>query len=440
LAVREADFCRRASLLGPLRLIGRAADSVGADGAIGRCSRSSLALARKASQKPCIMASPKKDKGAAAPEDDECANCCIKGSTKKGQGGATLILCTKCKLTTYCSRSCQKAHWKAGHQQHCLTPEERRAPQPDPAPAAQKGVRASATNAEQGPVECPICLDPLASGAVSTLPCTHTFHAACVAGLRSFGLKQVCPLCRAELPPGPEKLFDEAARRFFDVKRRVDFGEASWGALTKALRREMNEVIGMWRSAADQGHVITQFYLGCAYEEGHGVKQDSVEAARLYRKAADQGLADAQCNLGIKYAQGDGVKQDFGEAARWCRKAADQGHAEAQFILGAQYAKGQGVKQDFGEAERWLRKAANQGNEEAKKAVLVVKEMLREQRQAAAPASQPSSSRRCANCGVAEAAGSGALKPCSRCKAAVYCGKACQAQHWKAGGHKAVCK
>ena len=47
----------------------------------------------------------------------------------------------------------------------------------------------------------------------------------------------------------------------------------------------------------------------------------------------------------------------------------------------------------------------------------------------------------CAHCGSAETAGgSVALKPCSRCKAVVYCGRECQAAHWKAGGHRAVCK
>ena len=51
------------------------------------------------------------------------------------------------------------------------------------------------------------------------------------------------PYVRAGLPPGPEKLLGKAARRFFDVKRRVDRGEASWGALTKALEREMDNLI-----------------------------------------------------------------------------------------------------------------------------------------------------------------------------------------------------
>ena len=32
------------------------------------------------------------------------------------------------------------------------------------------------------------------------------------------------------------------------------------------------------------------------------------------------------------------------------------------------------------------------------------------------------------------------LKTCARCKAVSYCGKECQAQHWKSGGHKATCK
>ena len=73
-----------------------------------------------------------------------------------------------------------------------------------------------------------------------------------VAGPLAFGIKQVCPICRVDLPPGPEQLFEEATRRYFDVQRRVDRGEASWGVKTK--QREMDEVLLLWRSAAEQGH------------------------------------------------------------------------------------------------------------------------------------------------------------------------------------------
>ena len=64
------------------------------------------------------------------------------------------------------------------------------------------------------------------------------FQAACVEGLQSFGIKQVCPICRVDLSPAPEQLFEEATRRYFDVQRRMHRGEASWGdALTKTKQR-----------------------------------------------------------------------------------------------------------------------------------------------------------------------------------------------------------
>ena len=47
------------------------------------------------------MASTKKDKSAAAPEVDVCANC----SAPEGQNDAVLKPCAKCKMTSYCGRA-----------------------------------------------------------------------------------------------------------------------------------------------------------------------------------------------------------------------------------------------------------------------------------------------------------------------------------------------
>ena len=55
--------------------------------------------------------------------------------------------------------------------------------------------------------------------------------------------------------------------------------------------------------------------------------------------------------------------------------------------------------------------------------------------------------RSCANCGkpdglIVDSGGSTmitTLKDCSRCKLVCYCGKDCQVQHWKEGGHKEFC-
>jgi TPR repeat protein len=173
------------------------------------------------------------------------------------------------------------------------------------------------------------------------------------------------------------------------------------------------------------------------------VKQNYGEAARWWLNAAEQGYAKAQCSIGCMYYHGQGVKQDYSEAERWYRLAAGQGNADAQSILGVMYNKGEGVKQDYGEAERWFLKAADQGNAVAQS----ILGELRKQRRAAPPSSPKpaptatplSSSRTCANCGVEEAVGSIALKLCSQCKVVGYCGKECQAQHWKVGGHRSAC-
>jgi hypothetical protein len=78
-----------------------------------------------------------------------------------------------------------------------------------------------------------------------------TIHASCVDGLRSLGTKQVCPMCRVELPPGREKLLDEATRRYLEMQRQVDSAQALWSELTKAQQLEMNEVTKLWRLASD---------------------------------------------------------------------------------------------------------------------------------------------------------------------------------------------
>jgi len=226
----------------------------------------------------------------------------------------------------YCSKDCQRSDWKANHKKYCIAKADR-VPQPG----------APLTDFKEAPFkgeDCSICLDPVAQASVTTLPCAHVFHAACVAELRKFKLKQSCPLCRAPLPPGPEKLHEDATLRYFVIERRVERGKASWSALTKDEQQELQTVVDGWRAAAAQGHVQAQYYLGFMLAKGRGVAQSDAEAARWYRKAADQGHAHAQHDLGINIMLSQGSAQSDAEAMRWFRKAADQGLAHAQFSLG----------------------------------------------------------------------------------------------------------
>jgi len=59
---------------------------------------------------------------------------------------------------------------------------------------------------------CPICLELLSDATLCTLPCEHDFHRDCVEALRKLGVLKACPLCRADLPNGPEKLLEEEIR------------------------------------------------------------------------------------------------------------------------------------------------------------------------------------------------------------------------------------
>ena len=43
---------------------------------------------------------------------------------------------------------------------------------------------------------------------------------------------------------------------------------------------------------------------------------------------------------------------------------------------------------------------------------------------------------KCAQCGTTAAP----LSACSRCKSVLYCGTTCQIKHWRAGGHKTLCR
>ena len=228
-----------------------------------------------------------KKKKCVDPSIKECSNC--------GTSGAKLT-CSKCKSATYCSKACQKQHWVNGHKGACIAPEKRRphAQKPDAAMAADK-------QGEESCEECPICLEVLLDATLCTLPCEHKFHQECVEALRKLGVLQACPLCRAELPDSPNKIFAEAVQKYVLVARKVESGKTSWQTLAASEQKIVTEAMAMWTTAAKQGHAAAQYNLGLMYSKGEGVSLDLAEAVRWTRKAAEQGDANAQCNLGLMY-------------------------------------------------------------------------------------------------------------------------------------------
>ena len=167
------------------------------------------------------------------PSAKRCDNC----STLGGSAGALkLSACARCGLVVYCSKACQKAHWRGSHKQYCVPKADQQMPQhQNPALYRKNSTSTAATDGEK----CRICLEALSDTSFTTLQCSHTFHETCMVELRKYKLKQVCPLCRAPLPPGPEKQFEEAIRLFIKVHRLIKRGVATWSTRRRSIALEL---------------------------------------------------------------------------------------------------------------------------------------------------------------------------------------------------------
>ncbi|PWG63410.1 hypothetical protein DEM34_08870 [Spiribacter halobius] len=125
---------------------------------------------------------------------------------------------------------------------------------------------------------------------------------------------------------------------------------------------DYEQAIPMLQEAAESGDASAMYWLGQAYDYGHGVPTDPDRALDLYWDAAEQGLPEAQAAIAYSFDEGIGLPLDDAEAIRWYRKAAEGGEVPSQRALGLMYAAGEGVERDFEEAARWYRRAAENGD------------------------------------------------------------------------------
>ena len=69
--------------------------------------------------------------------------------------------------------------------------------------------------------------------------------------LRAKGVSDTCPLCRAPLPPGPEKLWELGLAVWWKIVRAVG-SDCVWPPLSVSQQRKMDGAIVMLQEAADQ--------------------------------------------------------------------------------------------------------------------------------------------------------------------------------------------
>jgi hypothetical protein len=90
---------------------------------------------------------------------------------------------------------------------------------------------------------------------------------------------------------------------------------------------------------------------------------------------AEAGDAEAQYKLGVTYENGQGVEDNCMAAARWYKLSAQQGYAKAQFNLALLYKSGLGVTQNLQTAKHWMEQAANANMPEAISALAASKKV-----------------------------------------------------------------
>jgi hypothetical protein len=236
-------------------------------------------------------------------EAAEKAAAANKGKGKKsphvcfrcGKASVKCRSCGQCHRAWYCGRDCQRADWPR-HKSACRAAVAAEARQATRAREATAAARAASSGGRPVNETCVICIGPVRVPV--ELPCGHAYCGACLTELRSKGVAQTCPLCRIELPPGVDGLWDLAWRSIKRLQVMVDRGEVAWATLPPAEQEEVDEAMAMLTEAAAQGHANAAYNRGVLLKD---VRKDVDGAEAAYRAAiaADPGLAYAHTALGI---------------------------------------------------------------------------------------------------------------------------------------------
>jgi TPR repeat protein len=134
----------------------------------------------------------------------------------------------------------------------------------------------------------------------------------------------------------------------------------------KGVDQDATESLAMLEAAARGGHTPAQMSLAAAYLRGIGGEPDQAQAAFWYRTAVEAGVEEAVAPYASMLARGIGVPKDEMAALQLFQKAAEREDATAQYSLGVFHEKGMaGLTADPRTAVMWWRRAANQGQPQA---------------------------------------------------------------------------
>ena len=331
--------------------------------------------------------------------------------------------------------------------------------------------------------ECPICLEDIRITALDSMVvftcCGNGYCMKCRQASRCQGVNRMasCPLCRAEWPSEEESISL--------IKQRADDGR-SWAQTqvgvwyfngSDGFPVDRREALKWFELAADSRHTPALYLLSYIYMEGLDgiVRQSDSTAMSLMKDAADLGYSEAQYELAEMYLDRNSGGEDQRKAALYMTLA----YSQDQYPLSAASLMGNFFYSGFGGLSKslylakyyleeaagkrcdaahcplamtllqlgdlqykgmddipghccipmvlfWARKAAVREDYSKADAIKLIGQLERVLK------------KHCANCVRGATRFSGKMKQCARCKAAWYCGRECQLEHWK-DGHKTDC-
>jgi TPR repeat protein len=196
------------------------------------------------------------------------------------------------------------------------------------------------------------------------------------------------------------------------------------------LPTTVEETFELTRGWADKGKAWAQADLANAYKHGQGVEQSNEKAIEYCTLALQHDEPNAMYGLATMYASGHGVTKSIEKTIELYTQAANLGHASAQFNVGLMYIQGEGIRQSNELAREWWIKAAVQDHETSLKNL----QILDKDEGRTTPTIVC-----CSTCGKPKTP-LRPLYPCKLCHTVQYCGRECQVNHWKKGGHRRECK
>lgn len=137
------------------------------------------------------------------------------------------------------------------------------------------------------------------------------------------------------LPPDPVDVFEQAEARYYG----------------RGVEEDRAAAVRLYEEAAENGHVMSQYFVGVAYGNGDGVERSEERALQWLSRAAQAGVRGAQYNLIL--GRIFGTDPDAGSAARMSLELAERKYTPVYRILGWMYNTGTGVDTSFTQSVKW---------------------------------------------------------------------------------------